>query len=66
VIAERYQVMPQRYVGKKTEMIWIETGNRSAYRTMAMGASEMFGWINRQETLKFLDTVIKNGYNTES
>ena len=64
--AERFEKIPQRYAGTQTEMLWIQAGTGNGLLSPALKTSLNFRWINRQETLKFLDTAVKNGYNTES
>ncbi len=66
ILPERCLKLPQKYTGSQTEMIWIETGAGSSTLSPTVSTSKTFAWINRQETLKFLDTAVKNGYNTES
>lgn len=66
LLVERCLEFPQRYVGNQTKIIWVEAGDWSSALTPALSISKVFGRINRQETLKFLDTTVKNGYNTES
>lgn len=66
LLPERYPAMPEEYTEKKSGMIWVEAAERKEEIEKLPTTGKAFGRINRQETLKFLDTVIKNGYNTES
>lgn len=65
-----YGIVPERKrkmvgaSGRASEKpVVLDLGNRAAEEGVPLGACQC---INNEETLKFLDTTIKNGYNTES
>lgn len=65
-----YGIVPERkikIVGASSRAsgkpVVLDLGNRAAEEGVPLGVCQC---INDEETLKFLDTTIKNGYNTES
>lgn len=68
-----YGIMPERVhkASKRNsqisgEMILLDFGGRAAAGKNTLPFLCSYRCINNAETLKFLDTTIKNGYNTES
>lgn len=56
-----YGIVMTRAMSVPLEMLWLDLSGR-----MERQASlKSLRYINRLETLKFLDTAVKNGYNTE-
>lgn len=66
LVPDRYEKMVLRACGASEKVIYLDLGGKESFEGDIAGKLETNWCINRGETLKFLDTVIKNGYNTES
>ncbi len=60
-----YGIMMENSKRPEQDMLWLDLRDNNERRDHVVGCSSKTKCVNSAETLKFLDTMVKNGYNTK-
>ena len=66
IVPEKKKNMQIRDSSGGERLVWLDFDDPAADKRSALQDFAFYSRINHAEALKFLDTTIKNGYNTES